>query len=268
VQERRAIEEFLGLVARSRSLATADAIQKGLVVNQLAKLLGLPSEEVYRHLSVAARRVESSAGGSASLATGPRRAVGNAEAAATLELLEVLLNEPSYYDSIDAYFRPESLVDERDLQIALGFAGAMRAGGPFSLADFLGRFEALDVAERVTELHLAGERRGNFAATVEGAVVRLQQVREQRRTRELVAVLRESDVPAAAGVSVGAAVDPGDEAVRLQAMQQAARRTPQFAGLRHVSGRRKLAEQESQRGGNETTDVSSAGGIPARRERS
>src|SRR5439155_27265129 len=92
------------------------------------------------------------------------------ETIATRELLEVLLNEPSYYDSIESQFDPELLGDEQETTIARALMELVRTTPGFALAVFLGRFESVEVAQRVIELHSAGERRGNFAATIEGAV--------------------------------------------------------------------------------------------------
>src|SRR5438874_65932 len=43
---RRAVEEFLGLISQAANYGTCDAIQRGLLANQVGKLLGLSSEEV------------------------------------------------------------------------------------------------------------------------------------------------------------------------------------------------------------------------------
>ena len=60
-QRREAVEAFLDLVATGTASGSMDAIGRGFLVNQVAKVLSLPAEEVHRELSRRARqRVERS----------------------------------------------------------------------------------------------------------------------------------------------------------------------------------------------------------------
>jgi DNA primase len=97
---RRAVEEFLGLIARSGEFGACDPIQRGLVLNQVGKLLGLSGEEVNRQLRITARRLgtgptPSTSQSEASTAAFQKPVVLDAMDAVAKAVLEVLLNAPN-----------------------------------------------------------------------------------------------------------------------------------------------------------------------------
>ena len=67
----------------------------------------------------------------------------------------------------------------RIAQDAVQLAGEV---GEFTLPDLLGRIEDVETSRCAVLLQAAGERRGNYAAAIAGAVARLQQ--EVRRRQE------------------------------------------------------------------------------------
>jgi DNA primase len=182
---RRAIEEFLGLLSEATEAANADPIQRGLVVNQVGKLLGLPPEEVYRQLGLLARRkrpATDSAPVADSTTFRVRAAVKtqtDAAAGATQQLLEVLLNAPSYYAAIENRFDPGCFKDPELL--AIGEAVKSWATSPCALPDLIASFESASMAALVTELQLRGECRGNYEAQVQGALATLDRVRRMNQ---------------------------------------------------------------------------------------
>jgi len=243
VGQRQAIEDFLGLISRSMGDAAADPIQWGLVLNQLAKLLGLPREDVYRKLhSMAAngRRSRLPAGEAAlrrERTTVPRPS--NAAAAAMLELLEVLLNEPSCYESVASQFSPDLLPDATTRAIGHAIVELGRSDGGLTLPALLSRFESVDTARRITGLQIRGERRGNYAATIESVVSRLAQLKLQREADDLVAPLRQHAAPELEqiketpdGLEVG---EDEDDRSRLRAASQAVGQVNHFAARRHLA---------------------------------
>jgi DNA primase len=225
--QRRAVEEFLGLILQSTGFGSSDALQRGLLINRVGKLLGLSSEEVQRQLTQMGRR----------RVPPPARVFGrrparqaNLAAAAMTELLEVLLNAPEYYASVEREFEPSLLVDREDAAIAGVVAELCRCSGGFALPELISRFESPETAARITELHQIGEDRGNHAATVEGAVAALQRHRERSRVAALMARLREERELHEAPCR------PGDAGrVEPVAANEAARRLSHFAAPRHLA---------------------------------
>ncbi len=235
--QRRALDEFMGLIAASGSLQQADPIRKGLILNQLGKLLGLPADEINRNLTLAARRqgsrVEQPASSPVSMSVS--RIEGGAASVATLHLLEVLLNEPTYFDAISRHFVPARLANDTDANIAAAFIEYVREAERFELSEFISRFESIETAQRVTDLQFAGAHRGNYGGTVEGAVARLEQLNLQGRGRQLLSTLYRPAATAEERVSEtsGAELDGSIERDVFLAASDVVRKTGQFAARRH-----------------------------------
>ncbi|MFQ5424666.1 MAG: DNA primase [Phycisphaerae bacterium] len=242
VDQRQAIEDFLGLISRLMGDAAADPIQWGLVLNQLAKLLGLPREDVYRKLrSMGAngRRSRLPMGESALRRENTVRRPPNAAAAAMLDLLEVLLAEPGCYESVASQFSADLLPDSTTRSIGHAIVELGRSDGGLTLPALLSRFESVETARRITELQIRGERRGNYAATIESVVSRLEQLELQREADDLVTRLRRraaaeleniKEKPDGSGVG-----EDEDDRSRLRAASQAVGQVNHFAARRHLA---------------------------------
>lgn len=216
---RRAVEEFLGLVAQSQDFGAGDPIQRGLLINQVGKLLGLSNEEINRQMRILGRKAPVV---SASKPTAVERVAppSNAADSAMRDLLEVLLNEPTYYESVRSEF-DASLIGDADLaEIARGLSEIADAGGEWTVSSLIGRFESVRIGGLIVDLQMAGERGGNFAARVEGAVATLQKVRDRERIVALTAEGRGETNQASS---------------KLRAAGEAARRMSHFAARRHMT---------------------------------
>ncbi len=186
---RQAVEDFLGVLASAMGSESFDPIQRGLIVNQVAKLLGLSADDIHRKLGLVTARTAKPAAGER-----PVRVVSvespDAEAVATRELLEVVLNEPSYHATIGAAFDAELLGDDQLRRIGRYVLESLNRSGEQEVHELLAGIESVEDAQRVVDLQMAGQRRGNFAATVDGAVARIYQVRNRRYADALRDTLR------------------------------------------------------------------------------
>lgn len=213
----RAIEAFLDLVSRAADAGAIDAIQRGLAVNQIAKLLGLGREEVHQRLRA----------GSSPRAPSPSNVTDEVTegfvlpvlkdpmAAATRELLEVVLNEPGYYALACEYFDPGRLPEPLHA-VAEAVRSMADELGEFSTTELLSRLEDVTLARCAVALQAAGERRGNFAAAVEGAITRIK----REHLRDESAVLRDL---------VNASGEPSEERdLQTQALGELARQHRHF----------------------------------------
>lgn len=232
---RRAVEEFLSLLARSGEFGSYDPIQRGFALNQVGKLLGLTSEEVNRQLRIVARRQRAPEVPATSQPTfvGAPDATGRA----LKDLLEVFINAPAYYHDAADVFHPDGFTDPDLRQIAevvIEMAG--REGG-FSPAELIGRFESVELAGRITDLQMAGEHRGNYAKTVEGAVARLRLIEQQRQLGEQVSRLREPAAMSADGSQTRAeSKSPSaSQEQAARAVQETAKRIRHFAARKHLT---------------------------------
>jgi len=110
--------------------------------------------------------------------------------AALRELVEVLINEPRFAGRVEGVLDPAAFSDPVLGQIARAVVEWCRAGsgqGHWRLDELVGRFGDPAVARVVTDLQAEGERRGNYEATVEGA---LRRIREAERMSETTAAGR------------------------------------------------------------------------------
>ncbi|MFH1417877.1 MAG: DNA primase [Planctomycetota bacterium] len=235
---RRAIEAFLGLLASTANLGACDPIQRGLLLNQVGKLLALSSEEVNRQLRIVSRRLPGSS--RQDIGRVCDRAVGTHSAAETAmrSLLGVLLNQPEYFEAVAHVFDPDLMSDGDLKEIAAAVVEMIRADKALTLSTLISRFESVRASGLITGLQVDGERTGNFAATVEGAVRRLDELREQCRLNESMTSLREADRRAAATPegsepvkeTVGA---DADEQLALRVVNEVSGGIGAFAAYRH-----------------------------------
>ena len=240
---RRAVEEFLGLVAGTTDFGAIDPIQRGLILNQVGKMLGLSSEEVSRQLRITARRSRPARAETTVDSPQPAARPSDAATAAMQDLIEVLLNDASYYDVACSEFDPALLADGELKDIACAVREMARDEREVHLPRLISRFESVATARRIMALQTAGERRGNDEATVNGAVARLKALKEQAAILSLAAGLRFANAPgieenkAATGGETPVCGPEADERARARAISDGAvaRKTDHFAARKHLA---------------------------------
>ena len=238
LDRRRAVEAFLLLVSSSTDFGTCDPIQRGLILNQVGKLLGLSAEEVHRQLRIIERRSESRTHSDFR----PQEnfpAVPDAATAAIRDLLGVLLNDPGFHPDVVGEIDVDLLADAELREITLAVLDATEPKECFSLPRLMSRFESVDAARRIMDLKSCGERIGNFAATVEGALGCLRTLKQQQQLARLTDALRMGDQTASDASPPPSSADaPSDERDRTQAHRAAARKVSHFAARKDLRARR------------------------------
>ncbi len=233
-ERRAAVEEFIHAVASSADLETSDPIQRGLLLNQVAKLVGLPAEVVHRLCRDVARQARRSRTVQGTPPAVHRRTSAAAAHVAVMELLGVLLCEPSYWPSVESVFDPALVEEAEGREIAAALAEEIRRAGTIVLAQFISRFEAPETAKRIVDLHDAAAARGNFGGTVEGAVSCLQQHRAAARLAQMEAMLVRRTPEQVQSAGCGATAAETEERTLAQAVLQGTRQIRRFAARRHV----------------------------------
>lgn len=187
---KQAVDEFLRLVATSAVFRATDAIQRGLVLNELGKLLGIPAVDLHRQVARVARRLgersvdTGRAGGETSPTEAARPGSIDAEQRALREILEVLINEPGYHDGVGEHFDVARFEDPDLRRVATIVVEMARCFGEFDVKELIARMEEPKYARLITDLQQAGESRGNYGATIEQAVRRLQERHNERLSKE------------------------------------------------------------------------------------
>jgi len=196
---RRAIEAYLQQLAEWIRHGAIDEIQKGLLVNQVGKILSLPAEDVHRQLygmtkramgraSSWTRRVDVACGGGETQRAGKQRT--NSEQEALRQVVEVLLNEPSYYEAVAQHFEPLAIRDRALALVAAELIEVLKSNKTIRIDEFVGRFESPAFGQLITDLQIQGERRGGYDAVIEGAIPCLEACRESRKATLLAEEIR------------------------------------------------------------------------------
>lgn len=188
----RAIEALLDLVVHAAKAGAIDAIQRGLAVNQIAKLLGLDREEVHKRLQAGSSPRAGSIGDDRVSDAFVLPVIKDPVGVSIREILEVILNEPGYYAVACEYFDPAPL-PEPLRSVATAVRTLADEVGEFSATDLLARLEDVNLARCAVALQAAGERRGNYAAAIEGAVNRIRQEHQRAESVALRQALRQTD---------------------------------------------------------------------------
>ncbi|HOW73814.1 MAG TPA: DNA primase [Phycisphaerae bacterium] len=221
---RRAIEAYLQELAAWTGRGVIDPIQRGLLVNQLSKILGLRAEDLHHQLNRMAQRFRRPLTAAVSGVSGEGEKTGlalrlDAEQRALWEIVEVLLNAPELYGRVAGKFEAELIADASVCRVARALVEVMSPGGAFRLAEFIGRFESTEFAQLITDLQAAGEQMGDYEDVLNRALASLESCARLRETHRLAESIRQKR----AGTEGEPAGEEEDE--RLRALAAGIRQT-------------------------------------------
>jgi len=187
--KKRAIEEFLQTIATSLWAGNVAAIDRGLIVNRLSKIIGLDSKEINAEL----RRRIATAAKSASYKVENQKVqsidLGDGLFAMTQrEILEVLLNEPKLFDTVKQKITSEVFDVPILRQIATILFETLSREPEARLAEILAKAESVEVSRCLVELAQVGEQKGNFQSRLTGAMDVIKRIQKQRKTSEIKAI--------------------------------------------------------------------------------
>jgi DNA primase len=189
VGRKAAIEDFLQTVATSLWSGNMAAIDRGLIVNRLSKIIGLDSKEINAELNKRIGRVAKTA--SYNMENQKVRSVDLGEglfAMAQREILEVLLNEPKLFKVV----KQKIAADDFDVPVLRQTASilfeALSANPETSLAEIIARTESPEAGSLIVELAQSGEAKGNFESRLAGALDAIERHRAQTRKSEIKTV--------------------------------------------------------------------------------
>jgi DNA primase len=191
-RRRQAVDEFIKLVGELGEFGAVDAIQRGVIIHQVARLLALPAEEVAALFSHQHPRRGEPAGTDAVPAAGTRPVgIGSdAEQKALLGMLEILVCEPGLLGEVADVFHPERIREPSHQRIAQVVLQLAERYGEFGTAELLAALESPAEADLVTDMLFRAERRGNLAATLQGIKQQVAFLDEVRCSREAAAHLK------------------------------------------------------------------------------
>ena len=183
---KQALEEFLQTIATALWAGNLSAIDRGLIVSRLSKIIGLDSKDINTELTKRLARVAKAASYNVE-----NRKVQSIDwgqglsATAQREILEVLLNEPKLFDVVKQKVTPDVFDVPILSQTATILFEALNTGPGISLAQILARTESVEVSNCLTELARAGEEKGNFQPRLTGALDALVRHQAQKKKSQL-----------------------------------------------------------------------------------
>jgi DNA primase len=188
VDNKAATEEFLQTIATGLQSGKLAAIEKGLIVNRLSKIVGLDSREISAELS---RRIKR-AGKNAVYKAENRKVTSinlgeGLSAMAQREILEVLLNKPAFFDAVKQKITVETFDVPILSQISAILFDTLNADANASLASILARAESVEISKALVELADAGEEKGNFEFRLTAAVDVMQRHQAQKKKNAVTA---------------------------------------------------------------------------------
>ena len=184
---KRAIDEFLLLIANALTSGDIDNVSQGLLVNNVSSLIGLPAKQVKETLNQLQKRLNPKAGAGQTLSA-PARVdllAGDSYAHSLREVLEVLLNRPELFAVVKATLPgPDEYKDEVLKPIAERIWDYCSRGGTGSVAEMTATCQSPVLCSIMTELAQRGSERGNFEATLAGALRNLEREKQNRQRQE------------------------------------------------------------------------------------
>jgi DNA primase len=189
----RAVGEFVHLVGDLSRFGAVDAIQRGLIINQVAGLLGLPVAEVSGMFAAPSKRRESPAVETAGIQLGGRRqrlsGIADGEQLALTELLSVLLCRPELLAEVSDVFHPDRFSDPDLRDMAERFV-QRAAASDCRFSAIVASMDSPTAISRLTDLMLSAEDKGNHEETLLALRRRLLLLEGERAGREAASALK------------------------------------------------------------------------------
>ena len=180
---RRAVEDFLRLVAQSHAYGAIDAVRQGQLAQHIGHMLNIAPTELQQQMRRLSRQVRPAA----ARPVEPRQGPAAAPTAATRpqrHVLEVLLNQPDLFDEAVERIGPGDFTDP-DLRCVAQAVWSAGQEGNIAIDQIASREEVAHLGGLISDLATAGEDRGNYDQTLRGAVDAMLHQREKQELQQI-----------------------------------------------------------------------------------
>jgi len=186
---RRVVEDFLRLIVSSEIYGAIDGVRRGQLAQHLGPIIKISPIDLQQQMQRMARQIRKTSSGHQA---DNNQNVQNLGFLAERNILEVLLNEPEFFDTVAEKIDPEDFLDNKLSSIAhciwqLGDKGML------SIEELLRQPQMAQNGAILTDIATEGEKRGNFAQTLNGAIENLLYRRDRLKLQELKAAPDEDD---------------------------------------------------------------------------
>ena len=184
-----AIEEFLQTIATAVRAGNLPAIDRGLIVNRLSKIIGADTKDINAELSKKLKAAERTASYNAQDRKVRSINLGQGFfAIAQREILEVLLNAPELFEIVKQKITAE-VFDVPILKQIAGILFETLSTNPRpSLTEILAQAESPELGSCIVQLAQAGEKKGNFESCLTGALDAIKRYQGQKEKVQIKAV--------------------------------------------------------------------------------
>ena len=176
---RAATEEFLRSVATASKGKVIDVITYGLIINRLSKILQIPPEDIKKELArrqssrLVVNTIENAKVSSVDLGSG-------FGAKAQSEIIEVLLNEPRFFESAVKKIKADNFDIPVLKDIWLLLEQTLTDGVEFSLANLLAKTESEQIASLLVKLSDNGQDIETLKGRLAGAIAALEEYNSKK----------------------------------------------------------------------------------------
>ncbi|MBN1764803.1 MAG: DNA primase [Sedimentisphaerales bacterium] len=187
----QAVDQYLQVISQLVGQENIDSINLGYMLNRVAKLIDVSSQQVLRKINQQARRKRWN-----TTATKNEGAyVDDSEKSSQKEVMEVLINKPECFEEIKKNIEPEDFIDPQMRQVAARiwqYCDKTENINNFSLVAILAGCESPELCRMITELEQSGARRGNFEHTLEGALNNIRKLKSDKSQETLKGKIRQA----------------------------------------------------------------------------
>lgn len=183
---RPVVEEYLQAIAVGLPAGNISHIDTGIMVNKISSIIGLEKRQIIRELNMRITRAARSASyGSENQQEVPAADLGQGLfAAAQRELLEILLNEPRFYKTIEGKIKADDFDVPLLRQTAQVLFEMLKVATDVLLEKLLASVESIELSRCITELAQAGEEKANFESSLKGVMGVFERHLAEKRSAE------------------------------------------------------------------------------------
>ena len=180
--KKQAVEEYLQAIATGFYSGRIPAIEFGLRVNQISKIIGLDSKQITADLNKRIRQAANTANREANERKALNIDYGRGRIAiAQREILEVLLNKPELFETVKNRISINMFDVPALKQIAEMLLEMLQGNINVSLREILANTDSTELSNCLMELVQTGEDKGNFESRLVGALDTIERYKVHKK---------------------------------------------------------------------------------------
>jgi DNA primase len=180
--KKQAVDEYLDAIAVAITAGNISAIERGLIINNLSRVMSLDAKEIQNELTRRSSRARTASAysGTADDSHTPLDLGEGLSANAQREILEVLLAHPSLFDDIKDKISPQNFDVPALERVAQAVFQTLSQKTRASIQTICSAVEDPRLAGLMTTLEHEGAEKGNFTKRLADALTALEHVEQQK----------------------------------------------------------------------------------------